>query len=347
MTEGKETAGRPNTKRPMTEPATGRSPRRRVLLIAAGLTMTALGFVLQDRFSAAMRRAEQRTTGRSALVPTPFGQLEYAIAGSGAPLLMIHGTGGGFDQGLRFSSAIERRGHLIIAPSRFGYLRSDFPNAPSSENQADAFATLVDHLQIDRLPVAGGSAGALSAIQFALRHPERCSALILLVPAGNVDDRDPVEMSGFQKALVTRLVRSDALYWSLLAMAPDQLIGTLLATDPMLVHQAAPAERRRVDAILDDMMPIHKRSRGMLNDARLAGSPAKIDFRKIEVPVSIISVEDDRFGTAATSRAIAARIPGAQLTIYPSGGHIWVGHDDDVADRVERFLEALEAPISS
>lgn len=34
-----------------------------------------------------------------------FGTLEYAVAGSGRPLLMICGTGGGFDQGLGFAAA--------------------------------------------------------------------------------------------------------------------------------------------------------------------------------------------------------------------------------------------------
>jgi len=99
---------------------------------------------------------------------------------------MIHGTGGGFDQGLRFGRALMSRGFEIIAPSRFGYLRSDFPAEPSPGRQADALALLLDHLNVDSLPVAGGSAGALIAAEFALRHPDRCSSLILLVPAMNL-----------------------------------------------------------------------------------------------------------------------------------------------------------------
>ena len=105
---------------------------------------------------------------------------------------MIHGTGGGFDQGLRFAAALGQRGHRIISPSRFGYLRSDFPVDPSLANQADAFVALLDHLNINRLSVIGGSAGALSATAFALRHPDRCAALVLLVPAAIVDGSDPV-----------------------------------------------------------------------------------------------------------------------------------------------------------
>jgi 2-hydroxy-6-oxonona-2,4-dienedioate hydrolase len=125
---------------------------------------------------------------------------------------MIHGTGGGFDQGLGFASALEQHGYHIVAPSRFGYLRSDFPVDPSLANEADAFVALLDHLGVDRLPVIGGSAGALSASAFALRHPDRCTALILLVPAANVSGTDPVEMSGLQQKAVRALLNSDFLY---------------------------------------------------------------------------------------------------------------------------------------
>ncbi len=104
--------------------------------------------------------ARERVSGRSQVLQTRWGGLEYAVAGdaSGPALLMIHGTGGGFDQGLRFADALVARGMRVIAPSRFGYLRSDFPVDPSLAEQADALAALLDHLGIARIVVAGGSA---------------------------------------------------------------------------------------------------------------------------------------------------------------------------------------------
>lgn len=316
--------------------------RRQILL--GGAAVVALGLAgASYGCSRAVERATARVTGRSRIIPTRFGALEYAEAGSGPPLLMIHGTGGGFDQGLSFARGVIARGHRVIAPSRFGYLRSDFPDDPSSENQADAFVALLDHLGIERLPVAGGSAGALSAVQFALRHRDRCSGLILLVPAANVRGRDPVEMSATARFLVERLAQSDFLFWAALNTIPDRLVETLLATDPSLLETASEAERARAYRILDELMPISLRSRGMLNDARLAGSPARADFSRIALPTLVVSVEDDRFGTAATARDIAAVVPGARLVIYPSGGHIWLGHDDDVAGEIAHFAGSVES----
>lgn len=314
-----------------------RTTRRQWLLGAGAVALLGGGYV-RSRFRGALRAAEQRVAGRSSTIRTQFGTLEYAAAGFGSPLLMIHGTGGGFDQGLRFASLLMQGGHQIIAPSRFGYLRSDFPADPSLANQADAFVTLLDHLGIDRLPVIGGSAGALSATEFALRHPDRCSALVLLVPAANVSGSDPVEMSGLQEKTVRALLNSDLMYWSALEVAPQSLIGTLLATDPNLLSRVSPSERRRAFAILSDIMPIQARAKGMLNDARQAGNPAKMDFSRLTMPLLVISAEDDRFGTAATARRIAQIVPHAELTILPDGGHIWLGHDEAVAARIEAFL---------
>lgn len=311
---------------------------RRQWLLGAGAIAVLSGGYVWSRFRHTLRNAERRVAGRSSTIATPHGTLEYAVAGSGSSILMIHGTGGGFDQGLRFGSALQQHGHRIIAPSRFGYLRSDFPVDPSVTNQADAFVTLLDHLAIAQLPVIGGSAGALSATAFALRHPDRCTALILLVPAANISGSDPVEMTALQAKAVRALLNSDFIYWSAAESFPQRLIGTLLATDPRLLSTVSASERRRAFAILSDMMPIHARAKGMLNDARQAGHPAKMDFPRLTMPVLVISAEDDRFGTAATARKIAEIVPKAELTILPDGGHIWLGHDEAVADRIQTFI---------
>jgi pimeloyl-ACP methyl ester carboxylesterase len=319
-------------------PARGPSRRgRRLAIAAAGLALAALA-VAWRRFATARDEAVRRVSGRSEVVATRFGRLEYAVEGRGPPLLMLHGTGGGFDQGLAMPGGLADRGVTVIAPSRFGYLLSDFPADPSSENQADALVDLLDRLGVRRVVVGGGSAGALSAMQFALRHPGRCTGLVLVVPAANVRGRDPVSMSPAVEWTVRRLLESDALFWLALRTMPQTLIGTLLATDPALLAHVSIQERRRAFAILESLMPIAPRARGMLNDARLAGRPAPVEVERIAMPALLLSVEDDRFGTAATARDLAARMPRARLVVYPSGGHVWLGHDAEVADEAARFV---------
>ncbi len=311
---------------------------------AAGIA--AAGVLSWRAFTAERLRARSKTQLGSVPVGSTvfesrFGPMEYAVAGDGPPCLMVHGTGGGFDQGLFFAAPLIAAGWRIIAPSRFGYLRSAFPENPSSENQADAFVDLLDELGIDSIPIIGGSAGALSAMQFAIRHPDRCSALVCIVPVAHVPDRPaPLPPNAVARAIIEYGLRSDALFWLGLMTAEDAMIRSLLATDPALVHAASPEEQARVRSILWDIQPVSLRADGLMNDAALAGDPAPMVLELIAAPTLAASLEDDLFETAAAARHIAASVPDAELVIYPAGGHVWVGRNTDLFGRIHRFLSA-------
>lgn len=320
--------------------------KRRTLIslgiVSAGLSVG--GMITGAAYRDAIGRARRAIApDLSSVIATRFGPLEYAEKGDGPAVLMIHGTGGGFDQGLSFTKALMEKGYRVIAPSRFGYLRSSFPENPSSANQADAFVDLLDHLGIERVAIAGGSAGALSAIEFAIRHPERCAALLPIVPATYTPDENAVSSdnapAGVEAAMV--LLRSDFLFWAALSTLPDLMTGTLLATDPALLASVSPDEAARAREILWSILPVSERADGLLNDAKLAGNPAPSALDRIEAPVLTISTEDDRFGTAKAARHIAASVPHAQIEIYPDGGHIWLGHNAELFDRIDRFLQEI------
>lgn len=313
---------------------------RRTVLGLGLLAIVALaGGVTQRAYARDIAAARARTHGRSEVFASRFGTIEYAVAGSGPPVLMVHGTGDGFDQGLAFSEPLVVAGWRVIAPSRFGYLRSDFPSDPSSESQADAFVDLLDHLGIDRIPVIGGSAGALSAMAFALRHPDRCAALIALVPAAFAPNRPPPRPpNAAAQAIIAYGLRSDFLFWLGMTAAEDAMIGTLLATDPALVHAASPEEQARVRAILHDILPVSDRARGLINDRKLAGSPEPMALGTIRAPTLALSLADDRFETLDAARHISSSVPGAQLISFPTGGHVWVGRNDEVFAGVSGLL---------
>jgi pimeloyl-ACP methyl ester carboxylesterase len=303
------------------------------------LTALAGGAAVRRAFRRDLALARARLRGRSSLVSTRFGTLEYAERGAGPPVLMVHGTGGGFDQGLDMSGPLADAGWRVIAPSRFGYLRSAMPPEPSSANQADAFADLLDRLSLDRVAVIGGSAGALSAIEFAIRHPARCSALVALVPAAYAPGRPPVlPPTPLAQAIIDYALRSDGLFWAALQLNETALVRALLATDAHVWRGAAAADRERVRAILGNLLPVSDRARGFANDARLAGNPQPQALESIRAPTLALSLEDDRFETAAAARHIAASVRGARLVLYPTGGHVWIGHHAGVFAVVDEFL---------
>lgn len=315
--------------------------RRAAWVLPAALGAAALaGAGLWSAYAADMERLHARLEGRSTVVESPYGSIEYALAGHGPPVLAIHGTGGGFDQGLEMVGPLAKHGFQLIAPSRFGYLRSGWPEDRSPEAQADAFAWLISELGHDQVAVLGGSAGAISAIQFAIRHRDKCRALILLAPATYSPDRPP-NTSGARSSLAVRAMQawlsSDVLFWASMKATPDQMTRLLLATEPAVVSAAGDAEAARVRSVLRHILPVSRRARGLASDA-IAGAPPPAPLDRIRCPVLAISAEDDLFGTHPSAAYAAAHVADGRLLSFETGGHLLVGRGEAVWRGVAEFL---------
>ena len=288
-----------------------------------------------------LRDARERVNRGSEIAQTRCGPIEYAVVGSGAPILFVHGAGGGFDQGLEAAERLAKSGFRIVLPSRFGYLRTPLPADASAAAQADAHACLLDALKIERTAIVGASAGAPSAMQFALRHPARCSALVLLVPAAYVphpDNAAPLKTPPGTRLLFDTALRSDFLFWSAIRVARDTVMRSILATPPDVVDKASAAEQARVDRMMLNILPVSRRRPGLLNDAAVTSMLGRYELERISAPTLAISVADDLFGTYEPARYTAEHIPGARFIGYPTGGHVWVGHHDEVLSEIARFL---------
>ncbi len=203
---------------------------------------------------------------------------------------------------------------------------------------------MLDHFGLERTAIAGGSAGALTAAEFARRHPDCCAQLVLIVPAANLTGRDPVELTAMQRVAVERVLTSDAWFWGFATFATDILLPTLLATDPALLDRVSPEERRRANLIRKGHMPISRKADGLRNDGFWVGTPTETAFETIAAPTLILSCEDDLFGTAEMARLLADRIPGARLVVYSGGEHIWLGHDADLTRDIGAFITGSPDP---
>ncbi|HUX89728.1 MAG TPA: alpha/beta hydrolase [Gallionellaceae bacterium] len=314
----------------------------RTVAILTGILFAGLFTLVYYSYQRDIRQARERISVGSKIASTPCGQIEYADVGEGSPVLIVHGAGGGFDQGLDASSALVQSGYRVIAMSRFGYLRTPLPADASAAAQADAHACLLDALNIRRADIIGASAGAPSAMQFALRHPERTAALVLLVPAAYVprpDGAPPLHTPAGLKFLFLTALKSDFLFWAAPRVARQSVIRAILATPPEVVESASTEERARVEQVLDHTLPVSPRRLGLLNDASITSSLPRYELERITVPTLILSVADDLYGTYDGARYSAEHIPHAHFVGYPSGGHLWVGHKREVMAEIAAFLK--------
>lgn len=315
---------------------------RRLAVVIVSLAVIVVAATVSLAFRRDMAEARAHTVGRSQVVDSPWGPIEYADVGSGPPVLMIHGSGGGFDQGLDFSAPLAGEGVRIIAPSRFGYLRSAMPEGATVEMQADALDWLMGRLGIEKAVIIGGSAGALSATQLALRHPQRCRGLVLVVPALHAPDRSPGANAapdpGTQR-MINAVLGSDLLFWAGVRAAPDFMTRMVLATDPATVKAAADSERQRARAVMFHILPVTARREGLLMDSATAGAPPAWPVERIACPSLIVGARGDLYETDKAAVDVAARIPDARLVMYPDGGHLWIGHDAELWRTVGAFVK--------
>ena len=300
-----------------------------IILVAAVLVYA--------RFRRAMQSAEERLRGGiSQVIETDRGPAEYATFGQGPPVLVVHGILGGFDQGLVIARGNVGAQYRSIVPSRFGYLRTPLPDDALPAGQADALASLLDTLGIQRAAILGTSAGGTSAIQFALRYPDRCSALILFSSAapGETETTLPPEK------LVRIAFKSDFIFWLLTTYFRPSLYSMMGVPQGF---ELTPEYEAEVAEMMKTLLPVHPRGDGAVFDMFVSNPDINSGYplEEIAVPVLIISAVDDPLTLYVNAQSMAERIPDAKLVTVESGGHMLLGQEETVRSAIAAFLAEL------
>ena len=295
--------------------------------LAAGVAIPAARVYL--RYRRDMKAARERLAAVNRhVISTPWGAVEYAERGSGAPVLVVHGIFHNCVGGLLSvrDLFLDRR---IIAPSRFGYLGSSMPASATPAAQADAFAALLDALGIDRIDVIGESAGATSALQLALRHPERVKHLALLV--GNL----PGSPTAIVQPSWTKRVNRQFVMWALRALAPSTM-ARLVAAVPKGFAMSSD-DVRYVNEFIDTLFPMSPE--GYNFDLFVSNADVThYNLEAISVPTLIAHPKDDQLASHEASQRAAERIPGARFVSLESGGHLMIGQTRVIREEVADFF---------
>ncbi len=278
--------------------------------LAAGTCITAA--TVLSSYANSYRTWQQQELDRilsgGMLVETSVGPVEYQIMGSGPAVIYAHGTPGGFDQGIAFARFLGVDHCTFISPSRPGYLRTPLASGASPQEQADLYAALLDVLGIDQTSIIGFSGGGPSALQFALRHPERCRSLVMV--SGIVQRHHRFELQcalPFPKRLTA------------------QLIDRLLIFDPFL-YLALP---------MTSFMPAGDAVAGMLcsgslyplrrvgheNDLAQFAAMKDYPLEKIAAPTLVVHGAKDDDVSFEHARLLVRAIPKVTLLAIAGGGH--------------------------
>ncbi len=305
--------------------------------LAAAMAATCAFMVWAD-YRQDLAAARARVGSGGVVASTPCGPIEYAILGNGAPVLVAHGAGGGFDQGLEFARPLAQAGFRAISVSRFGYLRTPLPADATPAAQADAYACLLDALALPRVAILGASAGAPSALQFCLRHAQRCAALVLLVPAISAPRPAGGAPPAAARFILDAVLGSDFAFWAMANLSQEGMLEKLFGTPAADFRAASREEQERALRLVRQLAPVSLRAKGVQNDFAVLASAPRAEAERITAPTLIISAADDLFGTWESGHSLAARVPGARFTGFPDGGHLLVGHYEQVVAEIALFL---------
>jgi pimeloyl-ACP methyl ester carboxylesterase len=289
-------------------------------------------------YSTELQVIRDRLMTGSQVVQTQQGPIEYRMWGEGPPVLVVHGAGGGYDLGVLQAITYGGEGLKWLSPSRFGYLRTPMPADASTVAQADAYAELLDALGIERVAILAMSGGVPSSLQFAIRYPERTSALALLssapyTPVTVAQHELPVPIWVYQA-----LFSSDFPYWMLQRVARPSL-EQLFDVTPTLRAELTPSEQALVDNMVDGFQPVTQRVDGVRNEGAALDPGVRYPMEAITAPTLVVHAMDDHINPFGVGEYTAAHIGGAQLLPLETGGHLLLGHHTEVRERVNGFLQ--------
>lgn len=310
---------------------------RSLLLVSAAVLGGVIARHVYQRYQRDRHTSLTRLRAQSDILETSLGSIEYAEEGGGPAVLVSHGAGGGFDQCLYCINLLRGTNVRFVAPSRFGYLRTPLPSNPTPEAQADAFAALLDSLGVEKAMVIGFSAGGMSALQFALRHPDRCWGLILV---SAITRPLAVSTPGAQR-VGAAMLSNDFVFWAMSTYLRNLILASTGFSAADRARLAVEPDARRGMGGVLDFDPVTHRRGGMLNDIAQAAAFPICLLERISAPTLIVHGTADPLVPFHLAALAANAIPQATFLILEGAGHLgWFTHAAQTRPAAREFFAA-------
>jgi pimeloyl-ACP methyl ester carboxylesterase len=247
-------------------------------------------------------------------------KLRYHEAGSGPPLVLLHGSGPGVSGWANFGA------NLPVLAEHFRCLILDQPGFGGSERPevyernylriaADAVVGLLDQLELPSVHLLGNSMGGAVATLVALEHGQRIDRLVLMAPGGvGVNALGPEPSEGIRRLLdfTAEPTRERVLAWLRTmvfdeAVLTDELVDNRLATaaDPAAIAAIRDAYATFANPAFAEAIPLWARLRGLRHE------------------VLMLWGRDDRVTPAEGALLPSRQLPNADLRLFGRCGH-WV-----------------------
>ena len=266
---------------------------------------------------------------------------------------MLHGSPGGYDQGLLYKELLINEGFSLLSISRPGYLRTPLTTGETFEEQADAIEALLVTLGISKVAILGASGGGPIALHFALRHPDRLWALLLMAAVSNEYSVTQEQMD----SLLARLFLSGSMAdfgawiydiltrrstaWSLKeALKETMIVDSEERNNYVNQVMDIPEQVDWLKRFIRTTCPMSPRMIGLNNDIKLLQQVSFTNLEDIKCPTLVIHGTVDGDVSFSNAEFAASSIPNARLYSVENIGHlVWLGeHVSEMNSELIRFL---------
>ncbi|WP_336632717.1 MULTISPECIES: alpha/beta fold hydrolase [unclassified Microbacterium] len=251
-------------------------------------------------------------------------------AGSGAPLVLMHGTGGHLEAFVRNLPALSTRYRVIAYDyPGHGWSQTTTVDLEISDYTAHLLA-LLDELGIDRAHLSGESLGGWVAARFAAEHPDRVHRMVLNTPGGTMASAEVMQrIRSLSQAAADdpseERIRA-RLEW--LMADPASVTDELVAVRRAVYSRPGFADSMRHILCLQE---VDVRRRNMLLPEELG---------RIAAPTLVIWTSNDPSGPAKAGMDMAAAMPDGRFAFIDDAGHWPQWEQQERFDRlVSDFLE--------
>lgn len=255
--------------------------------------------------------------------------------GRGSPIVLVHGLPSNAYDWDQLPKQLAASGHRVIAYDRIGYgyssRASGAPGQYTLESNAADLGALLDALGLQSVTLVGWSYGGGVVQEYAHRHPERVSRLVLLSAVGPAQPEE--------KDLLSVILRSPIgvgiLQWvnSIPPLSRSFMHESL--TQVFATPEAIPpgwAEYTRAMLALPGTLDafVLEAQRGIYKD---------LPSHTLKLPTLILQGTDDYSVPPAVAEDLHRRIVGSELVTIAGGSHMLpVTHPDLLAGRIHSFV---------
>lgn len=252
----------------------------------------------------------------SRTVRTRSWNLHYNEAGSGHPVILLHGSGAGASGWSNFRPNIEplAKHFRVLALDAPGWGKSDAATSDHYDHP-NAVLEFMDALGIEQAALVGNSMGGMTAVAHAARHPERTSHLITMGPGAFVEIPT---LFGFGDGPSEGLKILFQGYLNPSAAVMKQLVEIMTFSPEFATDELA---QERADAALARPEHLANFLAGFPSPGPVSNPATFAETAGITAPTLLIHGRDDRVVHYEYSLRLVATIPNSRLVLLNRCGH--------------------------